>query len=80
MSGLNDGLAVNLTERHKMGQAKLRGDFEKRKSEGIVKRELAEKLRLEKLAERELKTTPRQRANRRAVVLIMAYAGMTANV
>lgn len=63
-----------------MGQAKLRGTFEQRQAEGIAKRELSAKLKLERAAERELRTTPRQRANRRALAIIMAYAGMTANV
>lgn len=79
-SRLNNGLAVTLTERSAMGQAKLRGDFEQRKAEGIVKRELAEKLKRERMAEREFITTPKQRVNRRTLALIMAYAGMTANV
>lgn len=62
-----------------MGQAKLRGTFEQRQAEGIAKREIAEKLKHERIEARELKTTPKQRANRRAVALIMAYAAATAN-
>ena len=62
-----------------MGQAKLRGTFEQRQVEGIAKREIAEKLKCERIEARELKTTPKQRANRRAIALIMAYAA-TANV
>ena len=63
-----------------MGQAKLRGTFEQRQVEGIAKREIAEKLKCERIEARELKTTPKQRANRRAIALIMAYAASTANV
>ena len=66
-----------------MGQAKLRGTFEQRQVEGIAKREVAEKLKRERIAARiaarELKTTPKQRANRKAIALIMAYAAATAN-
>ena len=63
-----------------MGQAKLRGTIEQRQLEGIAKRELAEKLKLERIAGRELGLTPKQRANRRNLALLIACAAvMTAN-
>ena len=64
-----------------MGQAKLRGTFEQRLIEGMAKREIAEKLKCERIATRELITTPKQRANRRTLALILAhFAAKTANV
>ena len=63
-----------------MGQAKLRGTFEQRLIEGMAKREISEKLKRERIAARELRTTPKQRANRRALALIRAhFAANTAN-
>lgn len=78
---MNDGLAVKLKKVTKfMGQAKLRGDFEQRKAEGITKRELAKNRKLEQIAARKANETPKQRANRRTLAILMAFAGMTANV
>lgn len=68
------------TEWNEMGQAKLRGTFEQRQAEGIIKREIAEKLKREHIAARELKTTPKQRTNRRTMALLLAYAAATDNV
>lgn len=62
-----------------MGQAKLRGDFEQRKAEGTAKREFAQNCKLEQIAAQKANETPKQRANRRTLAILMAFAGMTAN-
>ena len=62
-----------------MGQAKLRGTFEQRQVEGIAKREIAEKLKRERIEALGLKTSQKQRYNRMDLALIMACAAATAN-